>query len=206
MGHHHTEPTHEAEVKIGASLGARSCDHKTNSPSPGTQVKSADQAPASGPLPPQPTSEGLGADQPGHGPHRTGTNSGTPACHRWARRVGLCSPTWVPGTGRGRHPVLVQEDQRGHDPALDAPADPLGTNSLWAAPHGARAPPGARAAPWASPPLRPHTPQAAAWRPRSPGGLVRRSQSRAVRGSGPGGLSSAASGGWASGGGGVTGR
>lgn len=148
-----------------------------------------------GPFPLSQHLKGWGTDQPGHSPHRTGIDSGTPACHCWARRVGLCSLTWVPGTGRGRHPVLVQEDQRGHDPALDAPADALGTNSLWAAPHGAQAPPGAHAAPWASPPLRPDTPQAAAWRPPSPGGLAGRSQPRAVRGSGPGGLRPAASGG-----------
>lgn len=202
MGHHHTEPTQEAKVKIGASLGAWRCDHKINSPSPGTQVKSAAQAPASWPLPTQPTPEGLGTDRPGHGPHRTSPDSGTSACHCWAsviilapRRVGLCSPTWVPGTGRGRHPVLAQEDQRSQDPALERPADslvPTRCGLLRMEPSPTRCPSSTLGL---TPAETRHPSGCRLEAPPSQGSGRAKSASSAVRGSGPGGLSPAAAGG-----------
>lgn len=87
-GHHHPEPTHKAKVKIGANLGAWSCDHKITSPSPLTQVKSADQAPASWPLPPQQHPQGWGT----------------------ADRLGTALPTQVPTPG----PLPITTGPAGH--------------------------------------------------------------------------------------------
>lgn len=123
-GHHHPEPTHKAKVKIGANLGAWSCDHKINSPSPLTQVKSADQAPASWPLPPQQHPQGWGtADRLGTAlPTRVPTPGPLPVTAGPAGHPGSQGGRpLLPDLGardRGRHPVLVQEDQRGHDPTL----------------------------------------------------------------------------------------